>query len=178
MSRLVYLDRRDVESVAQRLATKLFGDYPDPFPKFQLREGGTLLESALGIVRQPYYRTAYDKAGALLRSLIKNHPLVDGNKRVGLAATFVFLLLNDRVLVASNEEMVRFALEIAQSEPAMPWQKVASWIRGRTVSIAAPDSTALRMMKRLPEEWQDQDALAKRILEYQSALEFAGFRSR
>ncbi len=170
MARLTYLDRKDVEFIAHRLTAKLFSNYPDPLPLFQLREGGTLLESALGIVQQPYYRTLYDKAGALLRSLVKNHPLVDGNKRVAMAATFVFLLLNERVLVASNEEMVRFALEIAQSEPDMPWQEIAVWLKRHTVRMTDPDDTTHRMMSRLPLEWRDRDALSARLTEYQSVL--------
>jgi prophage maintenance system killer protein len=85
---LSYLDRHDIESIVHTLAANLFSNYDDPLPPFQLfgglREGGALLESALALPRQPYYRRLHDKAGALLRSLIKNHPLVDGNKRIGL----------------------------------------------------------------------------------------------
>ncbi len=171
MARLIYLDRSDVEFITHRLAAELFRNYPDPLPAFQLRDDGTLLESALGIIRQPYYRTLYDKAGALLRSMIKNHPLVDGNKRVGISTTFDFLLLNERVLVASNEEMVRFALEIARSEPDRSWQEIGAWLKQRTVRMTTPDETARRMMLRLPQEWRDKDVLSARLLEYQAALE-------
>jgi len=55
-----------------------------------------MLSSALGIVRQPYYRTLYDKAGALLRSLIKNHPYRDGNKRMGMALTTVLISVGEK----------------------------------------------------------------------------------
>lgn len=106
MARLRYLDRDDVEFIVYKLAAKLFANYDDPLPAFQLfgglREGGALLESALGLPRQPYYPRLHDKAGAPLRSLIKNHPLVDGNKRVAMSAAFIFSALNDYLLVASN----------------------------------------------------------------------------
>jgi death-on-curing protein len=170
VARLTYLDRQDVEFIVHRLAAELFRGYSDPLPAFQLRDDGTLLESALGIIRQPYYRTLFDKAGALLRSMIKNHPLVDGNKRVGISTAFDFLLLNQQVLVASNEEMVRFALEVARSEPDRPWQEIGAWLKQRTVRLTTPDETARRMMLVLPQEWQDKSRLSARLREYQSAL--------
>ena len=172
MSRLLYLEREDVESIAHRLAAELFRGYADPLPAFRLRDKGELLESALGL-RQGYYPTLYAKAGALLRSLIKNHPLIDGNKRTGMAATFIFLLFNERVLVASNDEMVRFALEVANSRPAMPWQDVADWLRRRAVRLVEPEATLRSMKRRLPNEWRDIAALDRRLQEYKEAIEAA-----
>ena len=40
------------------------------------------------------YTTIDEKAAALLDSLVRNHPLVDGNKRLGWLATLVFLDIN------------------------------------------------------------------------------------
>ena len=40
------------------------------------------------------YETVWTKAAALLHSLVKNHPLVDGNKRLGWMACAVFLEIN------------------------------------------------------------------------------------
>ncbi|MEX2158629.1 MAG: type II toxin-antitoxin system death-on-curing family toxin [Dehalococcoidia bacterium] len=166
MARLYYLDRRDVEHIVHRVAARLFADYSDPLPAVQvfggMRDGGALLESALALPRQPYYRRLHDKGGALLRSLIKNHPLVDGNKRIGVAATFVFLLLNGWLLVASNGEMVRFALEVAASESDMSWQDVASWLRQNTVDIAQGQQEAIRMLR---ERGDDADEAVERLLE-------------
>ena len=173
MARLRYLDRDQVEFIAHRLAAKLFTNYGDPLPAFQLfggvREGGALLESALALPRQPYYRTLHDKAGAQLRSLIKNHPLVDGNKRVGMTATFVFLLANDQILVASNTEMVQFALQIAASEPDMSWQEIASWIRQRLVPLHSSDEQLKAALERFPLEWKGR--VSSRLREYAKAFE-------
>lgn len=169
MPRLFYLNRHDVESVAHKLAAKLFTNYEDPLPPFQLfgglREGGALLESALALPRQPYYRTLFDKAGVLLRSLIKNHPLVDGNKRIGMTAAFVFLVLNNHVLVASNQEMVRFALEVAASEPDMAWEEVAAWVRARSVRITTSEETAELLVQKFAGDW-DENSLGRRLDEY------------
>ncbi len=44
------------------------------------------------------YGTLYEMAAAYLFHLVQNHPFVDGNKRVGLMATIIFLGLNGLVL--------------------------------------------------------------------------------
>ena len=69
-----------------------------------LRDLG-LLESAVGQPRQTFggadlYPTVVSKATALGFSLIKNHPFIDGNKRVGHAALEAMLMLNGRELSA------------------------------------------------------------------------------
>ena len=49
-------------------------------------------------------------AGAYLFHIVKNHPFVDGNKRVGAVAAFIFLRLNGYDLKMTNsafEKMVR-----------------------------------------------------------------------
>ena len=92
----------------------------------------------MGLTEQPYYRGVFEKAGALLRSMVKNHPYVDGNKRLGLAATFLFLALNGRILVASNDELVDFAKELAGTQ--MKWRTVARWLQ--THAVKAEDLVA------------------------------------
>ncbi len=75
------------------------------------------------------HRTLAEKAGALLRSMVKNHPFRDGNKRMALAATEVFLLANGQLLNASQDQKVQFVLELAASQPATPVKEVARWLR-------------------------------------------------
>jgi death-on-curing protein len=144
VARLWYPTRQDVEELAYELAAELFGEYESSLPAFTLfggeREGGALLESALGLPRQtfggrPLYRTVYDKAAVLLRSLIKNHPLIDGNKRLALATVALFLLMNGYLFLAPTKEMVEFAVEVARSEPDMDWREISKWIRSRTIPI-------------------------------------------
>jgi death on curing protein len=53
-------------------------------------------------------------AAAYLFHLCKNHPFVDANKRVALAAAETFLLLNGRYLHATNSELVRLTLRVAE----------------------------------------------------------------
>ena len=144
MARLWYPTRQDVEDLEYTLAAQLFDEFDSSLPAFSLlggdRTGGALLDAALALPRQtfhgrPLYRTLYDKAGVLLRSMIKNHPFVDGNKRIGLSTTALFLFMNEHLFIASDEEMVQFALEVARIEPDMDWRDVADWIRSRTIPI-------------------------------------------
>lgn len=53
------------------------------------------------------------KAAALLHSLVGNHALVDGNKRLGWLATAVFLDLNDRPVQLPDDAAFDLVMEIA-----------------------------------------------------------------
>ena len=175
MPRLKYLDRDSVELIVHKLAAQLFTGDGSSLPDFQLLgdQGASALESALGLPRQPYYRTIYDKAAVLLRSLIKNHPLIDGNKRVGMTAAVVFLLINRKMLVASNEEMVDFALRIAAKNSDLDWKEISAWLRQRTIPVSPKVEEIDAVIERLPVEWQNLEAVVVRIANYLAALEKA-----
>ena len=54
-------------------------------------------------------------AATYLFHLCKNHPFVDGNKRVSVAAAETFVLVNDHELVATDRELEDLTLGIADS---------------------------------------------------------------
>jgi death on curing protein len=56
------------------------------------------------------------KAAALLQSIVRNHALVDGNKRLSLAATIAFLGVNGRRLTLTNDEAYDFVIAVATGE--------------------------------------------------------------
>lgn len=60
------------------------------------------------------YKTLDDKANQLCNSLIRNHPFLDGNKRIGILAMLVFLDLNNKKKKITNEEIVELGLRIAK----------------------------------------------------------------
>jgi death-on-curing protein len=66
-------------------------------------------------------------AAAYLFHLVRNHPFVDGNKRVGAVAADVFLALNDVELSASQDDYAELVLSVARSESGKP--AVAELIR-------------------------------------------------
>ncbi len=107
---IVYLDLADVLA----LAAKLLGDPPP------VRDVG-LLESAVARPRTVVfgvaaYESLWDKAAALLQSIVNNHALVDGNKRLGWLCTAVFLELNGvSISRASNNAVYDIVLAVASS---------------------------------------------------------------
>ncbi len=88
-----------------------------------VRDLGMLL-SAIGRPQTTFdhhelYPDLFTKAAALMDSLVRNHPFVDGNKRTAIAAASIFLSINHYQLVVENEEMVRFTLACAQSQVSL-----------------------------------------------------------
>lgn len=59
------------------------------------------------------YLSLEEKAAALLHSLARNHALVDGNKRLALAATIAFLGVNGRRLTLSNDQAYDLVMAVA-----------------------------------------------------------------
>jgi len=77
-----------------------------------------LLDSALARPRSSAfgvdaYETLELKASALMHSLVKNHSLLDGDKRLGWLCTVIFLRLNDRVSNLTAVEAFNLANDIA-----------------------------------------------------------------
>ncbi|HVR74824.1 MAG TPA: type II toxin-antitoxin system death-on-curing family toxin [Planctomycetota bacterium] len=82
-----------------------------------MREIG-LLESALAMPRaglggEYFHSDVFEMAAAYLFHIVKNHPFVDGNKRVGAAAAIVFLLTNGIDVRIRNESLVALVLGVA-----------------------------------------------------------------
>jgi death-on-curing protein len=106
---VIHLDLDDLLHVARRT----LGDV-------DFRDIG-LLESAAARPRstafgEDAYPSVHDKAAALLHSVARNHPLVDGNKRLSLASTIAFYGLNGMRLTLSNDEAYEFVMAIASGQ--------------------------------------------------------------
>ena len=56
------------------------------------------------------------KAAALLHSLARSHALIDGNKRLALAATIAFYGVNGRRLTLTNDEAYDLIIEVATGQ--------------------------------------------------------------
>lgn len=83
----------------------------------QVRDLG-LLDSAAhrprsSLFGRDAYPSASEKAAVLLESLVRNHPLVDGNKRSGWLAVVVFLGLNGLELDAPEDEAYDLVISVA-----------------------------------------------------------------
>lgn len=78
------------------------------------------------------YPDLFSKAAALMDSLIRNHPFVDGNKRVGITAAGLFLLRNGQRLTATNAELESFTLQVARSEVSV--EQITTWLRDHSTA--------------------------------------------
>jgi death-on-curing protein len=83
----------------------------------QVRDVG-LLEAAMhrpraSVLGQDAYPELFEKGAALLHSLARNHPLVDGNQRLAWLATWVFLAKNDLVLDPEDDEAFDLVVAVA-----------------------------------------------------------------
>lgn len=65
---------------------------------------------------QQSYPELDTKAAALLESVVRNHALVDGNKRLGWLATVVFYGINDIVLDAPDDDAYELVMAVARGE--------------------------------------------------------------
>ncbi len=90
-------------AAAARPRTTVFGD--DAYPRFE------------------------DKVAALLHSLVRNHALVDGNKRLAWSAARVFCLLNGRDLTYTVDQTEQMMLQAAAGGLDVP--QIAAWLAPR-----------------------------------------------
>ena len=99
-----------------------------------IRDAG-LLSSALA---RPQNQVAYGKssvfnlAAAYAFGVIQNHPFVDGNKRAGFLAAYVFLDLNGWELVASEAEAVSAVMALATGE--MDEAGFSDWLKDNSLT--------------------------------------------
>ena len=80
-----------------------------------------LLDSALKSPFQTFggnelYPDIFDKASQLCYSLVENHPFADGNKRIGVHLTLLFLKINNENIEYSQAELIEFGLNIASGK--------------------------------------------------------------
>jgi death-on-curing protein len=78
-----------------------------------------LLESAIAQPQSTFegqflHADIFEMAAAYLFHLVKNHPFIDGNKRVGLETAIVFLEINGQSIDATDESLVDLVLQTVQ----------------------------------------------------------------
>jgi len=109
-----YLSAEDLVELARRL----LGD-PPPIRDMGLL-GAAAARPQASAFGEDAYPDIWTKAAALLHSVVNNHPLVDGNKRLGWLATAVFLELNDAsVSTATNDAVYDLVMTIASTDLAV-----------------------------------------------------------
>jgi len=109
-----YLELEDVVA----LVAILFGD-PPPIRDIGLL-GSAVARPRTSAFGQDAYPDILTKAAALLQSIVNNHALIDGNKRLGWLSTAVFLEVNGvKALRISNDDVYDFVIWVAATSPAI-----------------------------------------------------------
>jgi death-on-curing protein len=100
-------------------------------------------EAALySAVNRPYqtfdgeelYKTSVEKAAALIESLIKNHPFIDGNKRTGYVTMRILLKKDRKDVRATEEEKYEFVIKVAEGESE--YDEIKQWIEEKLIEVA------------------------------------------
>ena len=118
-----YLDLEDLLGLAARLLGA-----PVPLRDLGLLGAGAARPGA-SVFGEDAYPDLWAKAAALLQSIVKNHPLVDGNKRLGWLATAVFLELNGvDATTAGNDAVHDLVVAVAGGDHEV--EEVAALLRG------------------------------------------------
>lgn len=98
-----------------------------------LRDQGSL-ESAINAPFQSFadedcYPALSDKAARLCYGLVKNHPFVDGNKRLAIHSMLVFLAINEFEVDYEDDEMEEIIINVANGK--MHYEELSEWLKER-----------------------------------------------
>ena len=90
-----------------------------------------LLDSALqrpqsSFMGEDLYSTVFDKAAALLHSILLNHPFIDANKRTATVSVAYFLHINGYELEMTQKELVEFALKVESKK--FDLKQISKWL--------------------------------------------------
>jgi death on curing protein len=106
---VIYLDIEDLLHIAERTIGEV-----------DVRDLGLLQAAVARPQASPFGQDAYpatvEKAAALIHSIARNHALIDGNKRLALAAGIAFLGVNGLRLTISNDEAYELIVAVATGE--------------------------------------------------------------
>jgi death-on-curing protein len=93
------------------------------------------LKSALerpfsGFGETEFYPSPEEKAGAILESIVKNHPFIDGNKRTGYVLMRLVLMNFGKDIQSTQGEKYDFVIAVASGQ--LDFQEIVTWIKQRT----------------------------------------------
>jgi death on curing protein len=100
-----------------------------------VRDEGMLLSS----IARPFqtfagedlYAGPFDKCAAVLESIVRNHPFLDGNKRTGIALAELLLMAFGKKLHATEDEKYDFVISIAEGR--LTFDEIVVWLGGHTL---------------------------------------------
>ncbi len=125
---MIYLSAEQVLFLHDRLIEETGGEHG-------VRDLGGL-ESALARPHAAFGDTEFypglmEKAAVLMDGLTRNHPFIDGNKRISISTAVLFLQVNGYRLSATNPALEQFAIYVTTIKPGI--DMIADWFRNKTV---------------------------------------------
>jgi death on curing protein len=72
------------------------------------------------------FKTLFEKGAVYLDSIVRNHALIDGNKRTGITVASRFLNINGFEINVSDREMVDFVIRVATEK--LEIKEIALWL--------------------------------------------------
>ncbi len=98
------------------------------------------LESAVAsqhqvVFGEELYPSLYEKAAALIRGIVGDHPFSDGNKRTAMLAGLTLLELNDFKVTAKAGELEDFAVTVATDH--LEVEAIAAWLRDHSQAVVS-----------------------------------------
>jgi len=118
---------KEVEYIAFRLARERLS-FDEPIPDFSSRFPNILESCLLTPFQEVYGKRLYPsliaRASMLFYLMVKNHPFVNGNKRIAITTLFVFLHKNDKWLKVDAKQLHNFTVWIAASPAELKDQVV------------------------------------------------------
>ena len=96
------------------------------------------LESAIGRANQTFgekdlYPTSFEKAAAIGESIIKNHPFVDGNKKIGYVLMEAVLRLAGNKIICTDDALYEFIIKISTSQ--IEFEEIVEWLKQNTSGV-------------------------------------------
>ncbi|TAL20221.1 type II toxin-antitoxin system death-on-curing family toxin [Patescibacteria group bacterium] len=115
---MVYLTVEDIKNICFEYARAHLA-YDEPLPSFETRFPNRL-EAALAVLKQsfsgtPVYPKLSEQAAVLFYEMVKQHPFLNGNKRLACVSFMTFLSLNEKWVRTSWKSLYDIAVTVANS---------------------------------------------------------------
>ena len=132
---MIYLTKEQIIAINLNQVKVFGGNFMPPSNFLHEENLDYLLEAVQAeMFGEPLYPTLYQKAGLYMFNIVCNHIFQDGNKRTGLQASMVFLLLNKFSIEASDNELTNFTLSVASGEQSL--EQVQDWLKNHITTLA------------------------------------------
>jgi len=116
-----WIEIEDFEYICFNLTRKLL-TFNEPIPDYSTRDRSSL-ESSLSAPKNTYFNqegsSLPDLASVLFYSIIKNHPFVNGNKRIAVMSVLIFFAINNKWVNIPPDILYNLAKIVAESSPSL-----------------------------------------------------------